>query len=159
MKDRSRVALAAALLMVGAACQQSAPPAVRPSPAVSPIAAPAPPPAAAIPFKIAAVELGRELGTNKRVTSPTTSFGAHDTVCASVSSEGSAPKVTLKARWTYQDGQLVDESVQSIAPTGPTTTEFHVAKPSDWPAGNYKVEISADGTTATTREFVVRAEP
>ncbi len=94
-----------------------------------------------------------------RVTSPTTSFGAHDTVYASVSSEGSAPKVTLKARWTYQDGQLVDESVQSIAPTGPTTTEFHVAKPSGWPAGKYKVEISADGTTATTREFDVRAEP
>jgi hypothetical protein len=151
-----RTALAAVLsLVVGAAaCQQSAPPAAHPSPGATPAPAAAAPPAAA-PFKVAALEVGKEIGPNKRVTSPTTSFAVNDTFYASVSSEGSAPSVALKARWTYQDGQLVDESVQTIAPTGPAVTEFHVSKPSGWPAGKYKVEISTNGTVVASRDFEV----
>jgi hypothetical protein len=43
-----------------------------------------------------------------------------------------------------------------IAPTGPATTEFHISKPSGWPAGKYKVEISADGAPAGSKEFEVK---
>jgi hypothetical protein len=140
------------LVVVG--CERSAPPAAHPSPAATPGRAAAAPPAPAA-FKVAALEVGKEIGPNKRVTSPGTSFGANDTIYASVATEGSAPSVALKARWTYQDGQLVDESVQTIAPTGPAVTEFHVAKPSGWPAGKYKVEISANGAVVASRDFEV----
>jgi hypothetical protein len=34
-------------------------------------------------------------------------------------------------------------------------TEFHIAKPSGWPTGKYKVEISTNGAVATAKEFVV----
>ena len=61
----------------------------------------------------------------------------------------------MKARWTYQDGQVVDESSQTIAPTGPSVTEFHISKPGGWPACKYKVEITANGSVAGTREFDV----
>jgi hypothetical protein len=143
------------LVMLGSACSRSEPTSPRPSPALSPVAAPAPPPAAAAPFKVVAVDVGKAIGADKRVTSPTTSFAAGDTIYASVSSVGTAASVVVKARWTYQDGQLVDESSQTIAPSGPSVTEFHVSKPGGWPAGKYKVEISANGSAAGAREFDV----
>ena len=74
----------------------------------------------------------------------------------SVASEGSATTVTLTARWTYEDGQLVNESSETLAPSGPAVTEFHIEKPSGWPAGKYKVEIAANGAPAGAREFEVR---
>jgi len=70
-------------------------------------------------------------------------------------SDGSAPTVVLSARWTYQDGQVVNESQQSIAPKGPATTEFHISKPDGWPKGKYQVAIAANGLPAGTKEFTV----
>lgn len=159
MQDHKRPALIAMLsLVVIAACQRTEPPATRPTPVLSPApAAAATAKPAAAPFKVSSVEVGKAVGADKRVTSPTTAFGANDTIYASVLTEGSAPSVVLKARWTYQDGQLVDESSQTIASTGPAATEFHISKPSGWPAGKYKVEISADGKVVATREFDVTA--
>jgi hypothetical protein len=120
--------------------------------------APAPPPvsAAPAPFRVAAIDLGSAVGADKRVASPASSFAPTDTIYASVASEGAAPSVTLTARWTYEDGQVVNESSETIAPSGPAVTEFHIAKPSGWPSGKYRVEIVANGTPSGAREFEVR---
>jgi hypothetical protein len=83
-------------------------------------------------------------------------FAASDTIYAVIATEGAAPSVTLAAKWTYEDGQTVNESTQTIAPTGPAATEFHIAKPDGWPTGKYKVEISANGAPAGSQEFEVR---
>ena len=126
-----------------------------PAPAAPPVAAPpaaAPQPA---PFQVKRIDLGNAIGGGKTITAPTTTFKPSDTIYASVISEGSAPSVVISARWTFEDGQLVNETSQTIAPTGPAATEFHIAKPSGWPAGKYKVEIAANGTVATAKEFVV----
>ena len=61
----------------------------------------------------------------------------------------------IVARWTFGDGQLVDETSQSIVSTGPATTTFHIAKPDGWPVGKYDVAITIDGTPATTKAFAV----
>jgi len=135
-----------ALLACGRSEQKAAP-----SPAPPPVAAPAP-----ATFRVGAVELGRSIGADERVSAPASSFAPADTIYASVSTEGAAPSVTLTARWSYEDGQLVSESTETIAPTGPAVTEFHIAKPDGWPTGRYKVEIIADGRTAASREFEVR---
>jgi hypothetical protein len=121
-----------------------------------PVAAPAPPPEAPSDFRVEDVELGREIGDDKRVSAPATSFAPTDTIYAVVETEGVAPAVSLTARWRYEDGQLVDETTETIAPTGPAATEFHISKPDGWPAGKYKVEIIADGRPAAEREFEVR---
>jgi hypothetical protein len=123
-------------------------------------AAPAPstPPvsSAAAPARVTAIELGSSIGADKRVTAPTAAFAPGDTIFASISTEGSAPSLTLTARWTYQDGQLVSESSETIAPTGSATTEFHIAKPDGFPPGRYTIAVSADGAPAGRREFIVR---
>jgi uncharacterized protein YfaS (alpha-2-macroglobulin family) len=96
------------------------------------------------------------IGPDKRVSAPVSDFAPTDTIYASVATDGAAPSVALTARWSYEDGQLVDESTETIAPTGPAVTEFHIAKPDGWPTGRYKVEITANGQPAASGEFEVR---
>ena len=48
------------------------------------------------------------------------------------------------------------EASETIAPIGPAVTEFHIAKPSGWPAGKYRVEIASNGSPIGTKEFEVR---
>jgi hypothetical protein len=145
-----------AIGMVLCACGKSeSPPPRAPAPPAPPPQAAAPPQAQPAPFRVVAVDLGKAVGADKKIAQPTTSFAPGDTIFAVVSSDGSATNVALKARWTYQDGQLVDETARTIAPNGPAATEFHIAKPSGWPTGKYKVEISANGASVGVKEFAV----
>jgi hypothetical protein len=105
---------------------------------------------------VTALELGNQIGADKRVTRPLTAFAPTDTIYLSVVTNGSTSSATLTAKWTYQGGQVVNESRQTIAPTGPAATEFHIAKPDGWPAGAYKVEVSLDGRSSGTKEFEVK---
>jgi hypothetical protein len=155
MQDRHWMiaAVVSCLLVTAGACKRSEPPATKPAP--PPQAAPAPMPPAPVAFRVVTVELGKAVTPDRRVAQPTTAFAPADTIYASVVTEGAAPSVALKARWTFEDGQLVNETSQTIAPTGPAATEFHVSKSSGWPTGKYKVEISANGTSVATKEFAV----
>lgn len=139
------------------ACKKTPPP-PEPTPAPTPVAETAPEPTpAAVPFGVTSIDLGKAIGSDKKITEPTTTFGTKDTIYAAVSTDGASPGTTLKARWTYGDaGQLVKEEETSIEPTGPATTEFHISKPSGWPVGKYKVEILVDGTSAGTKDFEVK---
>ena len=119
-----------------------------------------PPPAettpAPAPFRVTGVELGKSLTAEKRIAAPTTTFGAKDTIYAVVASEGAAKSVTLKARWTYRDTILVASDSQMVAPTGPAWTEFHILKPTRWPAGGYAIEVSTEGQAAERKTFEVK---
>jgi hypothetical protein len=144
-----RAALFALLALLLLACGRSE----TSAPALVSAPAPSGAPGAA---RVSAIELGSAIGTDKRVAAPGASFAPADTIYASVSTEGSAPALTLTARWTYEDGQLVNETSETIAPDGPATTEFQIAKPDGFPTGRYRVEIRADGTPAGSQDFEVR---
>ena len=116
-------------------------------------AAPAPAPPA---FAVEIIEVGKGIGADKRVTAPTATFGRRDTIYVSVATEGAAPSKAISAKWTFQDGQVVKEQSESIAPTGPAATEFHISKPKPWPVGKYKVEIAVDGAPAGSKDFEVK---
>jgi hypothetical protein len=105
--------------------------------------------------RVTDVDLGLGLGTDKRVMDKTDSFSPSETVYVSVRTEGASPSATLKARWTFQTGQLVQESSQTIAPTGTAMTAFHVSNPAGWPKGSYKVEVFLNGTSVETESFKV----
>jgi hypothetical protein len=114
--------------------------------------APAP---AVTPFAVQGVEVGKQV-SDKKVTTPSTTFAPRDTIYASVATQGSAPSKTIVAKWTFGSGKLVKADSQTIAPTGAANTEFHITKPSGWPVGKYKVEISVDGSPAGSKEFEVK---
>lgn len=106
-------------------------------------------------FHVTRVDLGNAIGADKKVTAPSVSFKPSDTIYASIASEGASANVSLSARWTFEDGQLVSEATQSIAPSGPAVTEFHISKADGWPAGKYKLEVSANGKPAGAAQFTV----
>jgi hypothetical protein len=113
----------------------------------------APAPAAAL--AVVSVDLGRSLNADKRVVAAIDDFGTRDTIFASVATTGSGTG-TLAAHWTFEDGQTVEHSEQAVSATGPAVTEFHIAKPSAWPAGKYKVVITLDGQEVGSKEFEVK---
>jgi hypothetical protein len=112
--------------------------------------------AATAGVRVTDVTLGRSVGGDKAVTDSTDTFKPNDTIYASIATEGSAPSATLRAKWSFEDGQLVDESTRTIAPNNRERTEFHISKPDGWPAGKYKVEVFLNDQSAQTKSFDVR---
>ena len=111
----------------------------------------------AVAVRVSQIDIGRSLNADKTINDNTDSFKPNDTVYASIATEGTAATTTLKARWTYQDGQIVNESTQTIAPTGDARTEFHISKPDGWPAGKYRLEVFLNGSSSATKEFEVKS--
>jgi hypothetical protein len=102
------------------------------------------------------VDLGKHVGNDNQVTDHSDAFAPNETIYASVVTQGSAPTAELKTRWTYQDGQVVDEVSRTIAPQGGAATEFHVSKPDGLPVGKYRVEVFLNGAPAASKEFEVK---
>jgi hypothetical protein len=138
------LAASLALALLASACNRDT--------AEAPAERPAPPPAAAA-VEVTDVELGTSVGSDRRIVDATDTFRSTDTIYVSVITSGSAASSELTARFTFEDGQLVDESTQTIAPTGSDATEFHISKPDGWPAGDYEVEILLDGRSVEREEF------
>lgn len=135
---------AIALSVVG--CQKKEEPA-------APAATQAPKP---VPFRVVSMDLGKALDADKRVVAPMTTFGTRDTIYVAIATEGTSNQVTLRAQWSFEDGQKVADDAQSIAPTGPAQTEFHIMKATPWPKGKYAVEVFSDTTSAGRKEFQVQ---
>lgn len=140
MDNHSLHRIAAAVMVLGvlAACKKTAPP-----PAQAPI-------------EVASVDLGRQIGPDRRVVQSMTTFGVTDTIYASVATTGTAASAVLTAKWTYQTGQTVDSTTMTIAPTGPAQTEFHIMKASPWPAGGYTLTIWLNGQSVGQKAFEVK---
>lgn len=124
------------------------PPAAEPAP--MPAATP-PPPAASV--AVTTVDLGNAVGADNRVTTPATAFATKDTIHASVATDGSGGDLT--AKWTFQDGQVIDSQDKTV-PAGPQVTDFSISKPDGWPAGHYKLEVMNNGMVVQTREFDIK---
>lgn len=149
------VTSACALLLAGSlACSKP-----EPSPTPAPITLP--PVATTMPavVSVSSVTLGNAIGADKRVASSMDSFGAKDTIYASVETTGSG-HAKLRALWTFVRGEKtakVDETTVEVNATGPAVTEFHVSKPSGWPKGDYRVDVFLGdaATPASTKSFKV----
>ena len=102
-------------------------------------------------------DLGRSLKPDLKIDESASAFKPTDVIYLSVETKGTG-SATLGARWTYQDGQVVNESSRTIAPAGdePTRTEFHISKPTGWPVGKYHVVVMLNGTTAAQKDFEVK---
>jgi hypothetical protein len=101
--------------------------------------------------------LGRAMRGDTAVVEDTDDFGVSDTIHAVVRHEGAAQNATITARWTFQDGQVVDERTETVSPTGTGAayTHFMIAKPTAWPKGDYKLHILVNGNEVETEDFKV----
>ena len=160
------IAIAAALLgslaLVGCKKQQdeaavTPPPAsTEPTPAPAPVETPAP----AATVSVTSVDLGNAVGADMKVAASATTFAPKDTIHASVATSSSDPAAPatgkLAAKWTFQDGQVVNEESKDFNFTGPGVTNFEISKPDGFPVGKYKVEISLDGNVVQSKDFEVK---
>ena len=129
-------------------------PAMKPAPAATTaMGAPASDAPAAVTF--GSVELGSTVDANNKVLTSGSSFAPKDTVYASVDTSGNG-NATLAAKWSYQDGQTVHEDSKTLTSSGPETTAFMISKPDGFPAGNYKVEISLNGSQVASKDFSIK---
>ena len=128
-------------------------PKAEPAPEAPPPAT-APPPAPAAPTLVS-IELGKAIQADKRVVNPGTTFGRRDTIYVAVTTNGTMPNAAMTAKWTFQDGQVVDSTTQTVNLAGPATTEFHISKPTAWPAGRYKVEVTLNGAPLGQADFEI----
>ena len=139
---------AIALTLVTTACKKNETPAVDTTSMM-----PEPAPVAAL--HVSGVETGKGINADKTIKDDEHDFGVRDTVYISVKTEG-AGSGTLGSKVTFQDGQTVEETSQSIAPTGDAYHEFHIAKASAWPKGDYKVKITLNGDSVGAKDFTVK---
>ena len=154
MSIRHLIAAALVAAVGLAACgKKEAPP---PAPVVTPAPAPAPTPPPAPALAVASIELGNAVGMDGKVSAPATVFAPTDALHAVVATTGAAANAVLAAKWTFEDGQTVNEDSRTIAPGGDAWTDFTLSKPDGWPVGKYKVEISLNGAPAGSREFEVK---
>jgi len=119
-------------------------------------AAAAPAPATSTALSVVDVDMGRHIDADKKISDKTDDFAPSDTIYASVHTSGAAANQTIVGRWTFQDGQTVDEHSQSISPTGDAYTEFHIAKPSGWRKGKYTLHVLINGAEARTKDVTVK---
>ena len=111
---------------------------------------------AATPLRVTDIQLGKGVGSDRRIVTPTTTFGTRDTIYVSVTTDGAATDARLTATWMYGE-QGVSEADEIISPTGGVNvSEFHISKETPWPTGDYKVDIKLDGQVVGTREFRIQ---
>lgn len=162
LRNRSHYLIAAALVasLAVVGCKKKEEAVTPPPAATEPAPMPAPAPIAAT-ASVTAIDLGNAVGSDMKVTTPSTTFKPTDTIYAAVSTTTSDPTATVPARvgakWTYQDGAVVKEDPAVEAQlTGDGVTSFSINSPKGFPAGKYKVEVSLDGAVVQSREFEVK---
>jgi predicted small lipoprotein YifL len=155
MKRMSQFTVVVAAFIALAGCgKKEAPPPPPPAPAA---VAPAPD-LVNVPASVRQVVLGSQIGADKKVAAPASSFAPADTIYAVIETIGSG-KASVKAVWTYHKGDKtaqVNETTQELALTGPAANEFHISKPGGWPAGDYQVEVFLNGASVDVRKFAVK---
>lgn len=114
-----------------------------------------PPPSTPVVLKVDGVETGKGVNADKTIKDDAHDFGVRDTIWVSVKTAGVGTG-KLAAKLTFKDGQAAGESSQDIAPNGDTNHEFHFAKKTAWPKGDYKVDITLDGVSAGTKDLTVK---
>ena len=111
---------------------------------------------AATPLRVTDIQLGKRVGSDKRIVEPATSFGTRDTIYVSVTTDGAATDARLTATWMYNGTQGVSEADEMLSsPGGTTVSEFHVSKETPWPTGSYRVDIKLNGVAAGSRDFTI----
>jgi len=107
---------------------------------------------------VADITLGRALGDDGmiREDSRTNSFWTTDKFYVAVTTDGSVPNATVKARWKSSAGAVVGEDTKT-AESGTKPVVLQATPPDGrWTAGDYTVEVLVNDVSAGTKDLVAR---
>jgi hypothetical protein len=102
------------------------------------------------------IDVGRHIDADKKIVDKTDDFTPTDTIYASVHTSGTAQSSPVIARWTFQDGSVVDETTNNVTTDGTAYTAFHVAKPGGLAKGKYTLHLVIDGKEVRTKDVTVK---
>jgi len=105
------------------------------------------------PLHVGTLQLGSKLNGDNTIATHTTRFKPDDHIYAAVLTEATGSS-TITARWSY-NGMMVSEESRSASYKGAGATAFEFKSASEFPVGDYKVDILVDGTPAASRDFRV----
>ena len=105
------------------------------------------------PLKVASLQLGSALNSDKSIATHVTRFKPDQTVHVSVLTDGPGSG-DITAKWMF-GGRVINEETKDVSYTQGAATEFHINYAGGFPEGEYKVEVFVDGTSAGTRDFRV----
>ena len=147
----------AAVALTAAACNRDAAVDDETRTAPGTVDQPAAAPAPGATLRVTDVALGRAMRGDTAVVDEVGDFKPADTIHAVVKHEGIATDARITARWTFQDGQVVDERTETVSPsgTGPAYTHFMISKPGGWPTGDYKLTVLVNGQEVETEDFEI----
>jgi hypothetical protein len=106
-------------------------------------------------LRVVSVMLGDALDADHVVRVARSDFDPRATIHASVLTSGTHPGLVLAARWLAPDGRTILETAQKLAPTRPTATTFTLRDAAPWPAGDYVLDVLADGRRVQRVPFTV----
>jgi len=105
------------------------------------------------PLRVGTLQLGSKLNGDNTIGTHTTRFKPDDHIYAAVLTEATGAS-TITARWTY-NGMMVSEESRKVAYKGAGATAFEFKSASEFPVGDYKVDILVDGQPSQSRDFKV----
>lgn len=152
------LALAGTLALAG--CKKKEEEAAAPAPvATEPAPEPAPAPVEPTPAPVSAtsVTVGNAVAADKSVAAVGT-FGVNDKIIVSVKTDAAtAADAAIDAKLTYQDGQVAGQQTANVKAEDAGTTNIEFTKPTPWPAGKYKVDVTLNGQpVGMTQEVEVK---
>jgi len=104
------------------------------------------------------ITLGRALGADGMIAeeSRTNSFWTTDKFYVAVTTDGSVPGATVKARWKYSDGSVAGEDTKTLDPSGKTLLLQATGPDGRWKEGDYTVEIFVNDVSAGAKDLAAR---
>lgn len=104
-------------------------------------------------LEVGDIDMGRHIGPDQKITDKTDDFAPRDTIYAAVDTKN-AGSAKLTARWTAEDGKVVNEETRDITPVGDATTSFFIVAPAT--AGKYTVHVLLNDAEVKTKEVTVK---
>jgi len=105
------------------------------------------------PLHVGTLQLGSKLNGDNTIATHTTRFKPDDHVYAAVLTDNTGSSA-IHVQWSY-NGQKVSEEERTVSYKGAGATAFEFKSASEFPIGDYKVDVLVDGRAAASREFRV----
>lgn len=103
---------------------------------------------------IETIQIGRSVNVDQSIATPTTTFKPNETVYVSALNSGRGHG-EIAVKWYYGD-QMLSERTKQVKFQGAGATSFNISTATEFPEGEYSVEVFVDGTSVGKRSFNVR---
>jgi hypothetical protein len=105
------------------------------------------------------VEIGKSINEDKTIKDEADSFQPKDTVYASIRVSGKANSGLVRAMWSDERGQSVQDDTRIVSPSRGEVVTLQISKPQGLAGGRYRVDIFLDNRLVQSKTFSVEGAP